>query len=290
MNPPTIHFAFFSCGAHVRYLEMALRSLVRVKGAYPGKVYVGEDPDDPIDAKSKDRLGALGLSIEYATWGKVTGYGEDTVVSELAAFSDVAAQVDRYDWIAKVDSDVLFLNDWIFTHVLDSQADLVGHKERAWRTFAYSQGGCYFLRAGFVAALAGIGPPEVELGAETLLKEFHDVAEAKGMWKMPQCPEDALIHRLVTKRNGRVRLKNYYLPLWQLDRLTIKNGKPRLVWPTLAQIVAMPRVAMGIVVHNIMLVRNRYSVIHFMSCKEKMAGVFEKLGMGERHPHPDPLP
>lgn len=281
MTTGRIHFLFFSCGSHMPYLELALRSLERVRGPCLGRIFVGEDPDDPIGGEGKARLKGLGSDIVCACWGKVTGYGVTTVVSELAAFRDVAAQVDKADWIAKVDSDVLFLNDKIFRRVTRMNSDLVGHEELAWRPFAYSQGGCYFLRAAFVPCLDDLDEGAVTREADRLLSRFHDVAAAKDMWKMPQCPEDALIHRLVTARHGRIKLEHYYLPLWQLQRLVYRKGRPRLKSPALSEIMCSPRAALGVAVHNLMLARRRYSVIHFMSCKERMPEVFTLLKLGE---------
>lgn len=276
-----IHFLYFSCGAHVPYLNLSLRSLARVNGSYVGGVYVGMDPDDPISPEDRTKLEALGLPIQFRSWGKVTGYGETTVLSELAAFRDVAGGAAEDDWIAKIDSDVLFLNDWIFRHLPRHDRDLVGQKEQAWRTFAYSQGGCYFLRAGFVPALREVGRDEVYEEAKTLLREFHEVAAVRSKWRMPQCPEDALIHRLVGKHGGRMELARYYLPLWQVDRLMSDGRRPRLIKPSVAASLASPAVAAGVWAHDFMLFLKRYSVIHFMSCKDRMPDVFEKLKLGE---------
>jgi len=277
MISPLVHFLYFSCGAHVPYLRLSLQSLARVRGTYLGGVFIGMDPDDPISSADRASLEKLGLPVKFGEWGKVTGYGEVTVLSELAAFRDVAARVAEGDWIAKVDSDVLFLSDWIFHHVGQQDRDLIGHKEQAWGTFAYSQGGCYFLRAGFVSKLAAVGRDEVHTAADTLLHEFHDVAESKGMWKMPQCPEDALIHRLVDRHGGRIKLVRYYLPLWQVDRLAHNGRRPYLRKPSLVASIAEPVIAFGIWAHDSMLARDRYSVIHFMSCKERMSDVFKLL-------------
>jgi hypothetical protein len=281
MIAPLLHFLYFSCGAHVHYLRLSLQSLARVQGSFLGGVYVGMDPDDPINPEDRATLEGIGLPLQFKEWGKVTGYGELTVVSEMAAFRDVADKVAGDDWIVKVDSDVLFLSDWIFHHVRRQNRDLVGHKERAWGTFAYSQGGCYFLRASFVPSLKGIGQVEVHTAADTLLREFHNVAAAKGMWKMPQCPEDALFHRLVEQHQGRIKLVRYFLPLWQVDRLKWCGRRPRLKKPSLMESVAAPAMALGVWLHDFMLARSRYSVIHFMSCKERMPAVFTLLALNQ---------
>ena len=274
-----IHFLFFSCGAHASCLELAIRSLERVKGDFIGKVYIGEDPENPLSDSDKVRLASLGFKIIYKNWGKVTGYGETTAMSELRAYQEIARDIAGSDWIAKVDSDVLFITPSIFFTVRNSQADLVGQAEIRWPSMVYCQGGCYFLRAGFVSAFAGLSGEEVHAESALLLQSFHNVAAASGIWKMPQCPEDALIHRLIEKKGGRILLVRFYLPLWQVDRLMYNGRRPGLCKPSILKALVAPVTAMGIWAHDFMLARNRYSVIHFMSCKERMPDVFELLGL-----------
>ena len=272
-----MYFVYFSCGAHAAYLELSLRSLARVRGSFVGRVYIGEDPDDPLSSEDKTRLGAIGLPLSYGSWGKVTGYGETTILSELQAFRDVAAGMNANDWIVKVDSDVLFLNNSAFGYAQHQVADLVGNKELAWGAFPYSQGGCYFLRAGWVCQSGAMEFGEVRAMAKDVLHRFHLIAENKNKWRMPQCPEDAFMHQFVGDRGGRIRLSNYYLPLWQVDRLMHDGLRLRLRKLGVLKALVAPRLAAGIAWHDYMLCRNRYSVIHFMSCKERMPAVFDIL-------------
>jgi hypothetical protein len=265
-----IHFLFFSCGAHAAYLELAIRSLARIRSGFEGKIYVGEDPDDPLSMSDKAKLAASGFDITYVQWGKVTGYGETTMLSQLRAFHQVAAVTPKDHWIAKVDSDVLFVNDHIFRVIQHCLADLVGQSERAWGTFSYSQGGCYFVKAGFISRWADIGPNEVSSLTRDLLEKFHKVGRTKTKWVMPQCPEDAFFHNLVRLKGGRIRLLHYYLPLWQFSRLVCEGSHLGLRKPTLLQSVKSPRIAFGVWYHDVMLRMGRYSVLHFIGCKEQM--------------------
>ena len=235
-----------------------------------GNIYVGEDPDNPLSIADKHRLDALGLSIIYVNWGKVTGYGETTILSELKAFRAVADSVPADNWIAKIDSDVLFLNDKIFDHVCQSKADFIGQLEDAWRTFTYSQGGCYFVRAGFVSRWDSVTKDDVDSIAMQLLERFRRIGRPKSKSEMSQCPEDVYFHHIAKNNGGRIELLQYYLPLWHFDRFALDGRRFCLEKPTFIQAIMSPRMALGVWMHDFRLRCGRYSVLHFTGCKERM--------------------
>ena len=277
----SVHLVYFSCGAHTAYLELSLRSLARLHSPRLGRVYVGEDPEDPIRPADRQRLEALGLSLEFDRWGKVTGYGETTVRSQLAAFGAVAAGAAAGDWIGKVDSDVLFIDDAIFGGLAHDAADLVGHRER-YGTMTYAQGGCYFVRAGSVArlGLASLEAATVRAVMSDLLVRFHQEAPALGRSRMSECPEDAATDALVRRQGGTVHLVEYYLPSWQAGRLEQSGGRLRLRWPSLAESLVQPRRTLGILAHDHRLRRHGYGLIHFQYCKDMMPAVYRAMEEG----------
>lgn len=277
-SPVGLHVVYFSCGAHAEYLELSLRSLARVASGWLGSVYVGEDPDDPLPQSARDRLTSLYLPLHFRQWGKVTGYGAETVISELKAFRDVARELPDNHWLMKVDSDVLFLNNSILSGSCRWQGDLVGQRERYWgRDHRYAQGGVYFLRTGAAVIQQPPGGGHIHEVASRLLIHFNKISRDSGKHTMMQCPEDAVMDTLVRESGGAVVLRDFYLPLWQLNRM-IKNGKGyALRRPSVGDCIRNHKSAAGVLWHDWKLRLGHYSVIHFQYCKERMSEIYEVI-------------
>ena len=270
-----VHLAYFSCGSHEPYLELSLRSLIATHTSSVVRVWVCEDPDDPISQSGKVRLGLLGLPLVFKMSGKVTGYGEKTVLSELEMLSGIAKELSAGDWLAKVDSDVLFLNGSVFEMLSGCTGELVGQCERVWDPLCrYVQGGIYFLRAGCTLLRQSSEIERVSKIVSETKARLDAVAESLDKPKMAQCPEDAVVDALVRATGGTVLLKDYYLPLWHLDRLQKTRRGLALRRPSLRDLLHNPRGYAGVVWHDAWLRQGRYSVIHFQNCKERMANVF----------------
>lgn len=273
---PIIHAVYFSCGAHAAYLEYSLRSLAQVNESRIAAVHIGEDPDDPLTPDVRARLAVSGLPLRFGQWGKVTGYGEDTIVSELRAFCEIAGTVETGDWLMKVDSDVLFLNGDLFDQMAHCHGEMVGQRERAWGSaYQYAQGGVYFLRAGSEFLQQQVTKEYIHQIATQTEGRFSVIAQDYGKKMMAQCPEDAVMDALVRASGGAVELKDYYLPLWQLDRLIKKGRGYALRKPSLSGLMRNPRVSVGVLWHDWKLRLGRYSVIHFQYCKERMSEIYE---------------
>ena len=54
--------------------------------------------------------------------------GTNLIINELTAFKDINGQISQNDYLAKVDSDILFISDKIFKKVLKSKDMMIGQK------------------------------------------------------------------------------------------------------------------------------------------------------------------
>lgn len=144
-----IYPVYFSCGNHFKYLFISLKSLEEIGSKCIGNVYLYIDKDDFISGKQKVKLKKLSLDVVIRkTKYKMSWGGLKLIKNELEAFEEVHSEIRSEDYIAKVDSDIVFISDFIFKYVLASGKDLVG--EGAFTNYKYSQGGLYFLKSRFV--------------------------------------------------------------------------------------------------------------------------------------------
>ena len=145
---------YFSCHGHFGMLDMSLQSLLS-RGSHLQKIWVYEDASDPFTASERMALRNKCPNLSLTTGPRVTGWGYETLLRELAAFRRIAHDpaVTATGWIMKLDSDVLFLNDRLFSQVARCNADIFGQPFRHSSGLTYVQGGCYFIATHFVDTL-----------------------------------------------------------------------------------------------------------------------------------------
>ena len=205
-----VHLVYLSCEQHFEYLLTSLRSVERLGSECIGRVYLFIDKNHPLSERQAGVLEqelslplTVSLTDQPMSWG-----GPCVIANERVAFEKVAKQVAPDDYIAKVDSDLLFLSDRILHEVLASGAPMVGQPNLN-GCFRYTQGGCYFLRVSFVPELLAQLPEEA----------IGTVARRLGHEKA-NCPEDAAIYTLARQATDRVAFRSFYLPLHKLGRIS----------------------------------------------------------------------
>jgi hypothetical protein len=146
--PKRIHFVYFSCKAHFKYLAKSLESLAKIDLGYMGNIYLYVDrghflSHQEIDQLKTDLLPAVSVrKTRYEmSWG-----GPNVVINELTAYKEVMQEMNKDDYLAKVDSDVLFLSRSIFEDIIRSGGLLIGQKETYHLPYLFTQGACYFVR------------------------------------------------------------------------------------------------------------------------------------------------
>ena len=171
-----------------------------------GNIYLYIDHDNFLTAVQLKKLNTLKLDFTIRRWNTVTGYGEQTILNELEAFKEVGAEVDPESYIAKVDSDVLFLSDEIFLRVLKSDDLVVGQLEDYWEPFVYVQGGCYFLRSSLAVQLMDF---DKDIFSRVLVMMNNPTAKSRNR-SINICPEDATIYLIAKDKTSKISFRDFY--------------------------------------------------------------------------------
>ncbi|MBW2046859.1 MAG: hypothetical protein JRI96_18645, partial [Deltaproteobacteria bacterium] len=148
--------------------------------------------------------------------GSRAGLGFEVIISELIAFKEIIMQISQNDYIAKIDSDVLFVSDKIFRQVITGEDEAVGAFARFKPGYPYlfMQGGCYLLKGSLVSRI--IRQP-IYKAIKSVPKIFtKDRA-------ISTFPEDKVISEIV-KQSCKIKiLKDLRLPSSKADNLTKRD-------------------------------------------------------------------
>ena len=209
IQEPKIHLMYVTHEGDFELFMGSLLSLERLNSPLVGEVYVLEDSGKPLSARSKETLHRNSAVRPRFIRSRfpLASRGPALVSSELIAFAQIAADRGDYEYIAKTDSDTLFVSDEAFSTVLDSDADLLGHKVVYWKPFVYVQGGCYFLRCGVIPQMFSL----------PLRPVLRSVSHATWTLTTSQVPEDGTINELVVRCQGRVLFLDDLYFRWSQD-------------------------------------------------------------------------
>lgn len=150
-RPGQIHFVYFSCARDIALLKLSLSSLVKLKFSQLGAVYVVVDRKGQFNDLQKDELISICPVLHFLDLGNIDWASVETLSTELQAFDIVSAAADRDDFIAKVDSDILFFSAAKLKEVSFAVEDFVG--DGHYSRYEYAQGGLYFVRASLARQL-----------------------------------------------------------------------------------------------------------------------------------------
>jgi hypothetical protein len=174
-KPCTFHLCFFSCQSYFKYLYCSLHSVLTQLHKVDVKVWIFSDEEQPLSDAQIKAIQALIPGARVIPWPKSMGWGATQIGSIWKAYQLAASEAADNDFVARVDSDVFFINDRIFRAASRSRADLVG--DGHYVSFDYTQGGCYFLRASAVRKIAGmIATESIDKLAAELPVVVEDVA------------------------------------------------------------------------------------------------------------------
>jgi len=148
-----IHFICFSCRKHFKYLFASLKSLEKLNSKSIGNIYLSIDKKDFLTKKEINKILDLNLKITIQANKRITGMGIKSLLNELDIFEKISKNISPNDFVAKIDSDILFISDNIFKKVLKSNGILIGQKEERHGLFIYTQGGCYFLKNKIIESI-----------------------------------------------------------------------------------------------------------------------------------------
>jgi len=205
---PKIRILYVTHEGDFRLFLNSLQSLEALRSCHIGDVYVLEDSSKPLSFRNKEllRLNSSNDIQFIRSRFPLADRGPGLVASELLAFKEIGLKSAKNDYIAKVDSDTLFVSDRAFSAVLTSGADILGEREECWSPLVYVQGGCYFLRSGMVP----------KLFACPILPVLRRIARSTWNLTITTVPEDAVINELVVTSHGNpLFLDNLYCPWWR---------------------------------------------------------------------------
>jgi len=131
---------------------MSLRSLVALQSSCIGKVFVVVDSKGPFAPEQEAELKSICPVLQFLYLGQIDWASVETLRTELKAFSAAAQIAEPDDFIAKVDSDILFFNATKLEEISVSRYDFIG--DGHYSDYAYAQGGLYFIRASMARPLA----------------------------------------------------------------------------------------------------------------------------------------
>lgn len=207
MQSNTIHLLYFVCGRHFECLRVSLRSLRAVGLECVGTVYLYVDRDDFFtDSQIALLRRMVPRLVIRKSDHKTTGLGEQAIANQLRAFLRVGEEIGEDDYLAKVDSDILFVSDQVFHDVLRSGDDAVGQVCDYWEPFLFFQGGCYFLKGSVLSEFATF---DRSIMPAVLASMNNETARKQGK-VFTTYTEDAVVYSFLKTRTDRVVLRSYY--------------------------------------------------------------------------------
>jgi hypothetical protein len=202
-----IHFVYFSCASDFLLLELSLKSLVHLQSDWLGTIFVVVDSKGPFSEEQQLKLKRIVPSLKFLELGRIDWASIHTLRTELQAFSIAASQAHPQDFIAKVDSDILFFSSAKLEEVSVCGADFVG--DGHYSGYGYAQGGLYLLRAPLAASL------------------WESAIEPELEKTIAQClthAEDQVISALVRRRTHNIWLTRLMLFPDEFDKTNLNGG------------------------------------------------------------------
>jgi hypothetical protein len=179
------HLCFFSCYSYFSYLYCSVHSLINLNTDVKFKFLIFNDEEQPLSEEQITIIKEMAPGCQVILWPKSMGWGEEQIACIWRAYKKTAQGLFENDYIVRVDSDVFFINDFIFQLVVKSNTDLVG--DGHYVDFKYCQGGCYFFKVSAVEKITAqfyVEPMKKILGEIDVKVEdlaAHHFAERLGL-------------------------------------------------------------------------------------------------------------
>lgn len=188
-------------------LSMSLKSLAGLVGNQARYVAVVEDAKGLFKDEQRLALSKIVPELQFLQLGPIDWASIRTLKTELEAFSIVAAAAKPIDFIAKVDSDILFFSNKKLDEIKVCSADFVG--DGHYSGYRYAQGGLYFMRAPLASSF------------------FNSVTEEELQITITEVgtnAEDQVVSALVRRRNIKIWLTRLMLFPNEFERTNLGNA------------------------------------------------------------------
>ena len=179
-----IHLIYFSYTNDIAMLKMSLVSLMKLDEGILGHVNLVVDSKGPFSRAQEKELEEIVPSIKFHHIGRIDWASIDTLVAKT---------VSAEDYIAKVDSDILFYSSDKLKEILCSNALFVG--DGHYSNYKYAQGGLYLMRRSLA----------MQISCTKQLELFEAINECGSI------SEDRVISALVKKRTNKIWLTRLML-------------------------------------------------------------------------------
>lgn len=169
-------------------------------------VFVVVDSKGPFNEEQQSELKEIVPNLQFLELGQIDWASIHTLKTELQAFAIAASRAKPIDFIAKVDSDILFFSSIKLEEVGVCAADFVG--DGHYSNYEYAQGGLYLLRAPLAEKLQTVSEQEL---AQT-------IAECRTH------AEDQVVSALVRRRTKNIWLTRLMLFPNEFDKANLDGA------------------------------------------------------------------
>jgi hypothetical protein len=139
---------------------MSLKSLQSLHCDRIAMVYIVVDSKEPFGIEQQASLKEVVPNLQFLELGPVDWASLHTLKTEIQAFAIAASRAQPVDFIAKVDSDILFFSSTKLEEIGICRADFVGDGHTS--GYRYAQGGLYLLRVPLAKQLKTVTEQELE--------------------------------------------------------------------------------------------------------------------------------
>lgn len=206
-HAPLIHHVYFTCGRHFPLILRSIRSLAALRASQTGEIYIYVDREDPFTRMQVDQIHASSTRINLCDSARVTGWGMRTINTEIQCLREVAAQNHPDSYVARTDSDVIFISPKVFRELVGSGADLAGVAMRCCQPYVFMADGCTFFRVKLAREFTEV---DEAFCAEVLALLNNKETVSRNGGTVDSAPDDAALFHLASQRTQRVIfLTNY---------------------------------------------------------------------------------
>jgi len=178
-----VHFVYFSCARDFELISYSLKSLRCLPSDLVKSVLIVMDAKAPFSSEQQAMLKQHCAVCRFENLGNIDWASLDTLKTEIRAFAVAAAEASENDWVAKIDSDVLFFGHQKIKEIATCAFDFVG--DGHYSDYSYAQGGLYFLRTPLARSLTS------SVSEQELLNTISDLGKNS---------EDRVMSSLVRRR------------------------------------------------------------------------------------------
>ncbi len=207
---------YFSCFNDFEYLFISLKSLEKLKSNFIKNIYLYMDKKAPF---SKEQIEKIKKEFTWEIFLRTTKYnsssaGVKLIINELSAIRDIIKEINKNDYLAKLDSDVLFISEKIFKEVMRGNNGALGQRTDA----GFMEGGSCFFSCPVITRIA----------QRKLYSAIKKVCKMPGceLWdcRINKCPEDRVFFRLLIENCNNIKLLDFRVPTTKKPYLFDKSN------------------------------------------------------------------